>query len=583
MHHRPSPRLHVAGILVFVSLIMSCGPESTEPPPREPSDSDEPIQVVGLTLEDDLGVVVTESDGEVQGEILLLAGETARFSLRVQTRDGDLSGLGAGDSLSVTVATSISENLEIGVHPKGDAVDLSFSGSAGTRDALRIRIIGREGVLYTSAWISVSIEEPAEVHGMELYWYGASVHRQWGDTDSGSLLLERDVVRPVQIAFLDEDGATIPNRRLGRSSRVVLATNPPPVLGAVSDSTEVFSIHLHPMEVGAAQLQVRLVRNEQLVYESRSVAVSVVEALPDWCDVFGPENGPDGAVLDMAVSEGSLIVGGRFRRAGSVVAPGIARWDGQDWHAMGNGLTDVQWVLASEDQLVAGGTAGDFHRWNGSSWVPLAQAPPDVRDAVLYQGELVVRSGGDIFRWTGAQWTSMTPARHSIHMMATHAGDLFIGATRSLGYGTCPIDDYLARYDGQSWERAHDLVCYPCDLCSAGVLYLGSTGESLVLEWTRESGGWSGFSLEIFRAGSWTRLSDALWTRGAAEVGDRLYVVSQDFVYQHEGNAMQKIAQVYGGQLHTAREFQGRLYVCGSFTRIEDAPSFYIGCLESGD
>lgn len=578
MHPRSVLRLLcVASVL----SAMSCGdPESTQPPEPDPTDPDPPIEVIGLTLEDEFGAVATEFAGTVQGEVQLWAGETIRLSLRVHTSEGDLSGLETSDSVSVTTSTWFPAKLEVRVHPERDAIHLSFLGHTGTSDSLRIQILGPDHALYTSAWIPVSVEEPAEVHGMELYSSGVSVYRQLGDTDTGLLALDREATLPVEIAFLDREGGTIPTRSLGENVRVAFDLDSPLILEAVADSVNAYAVQLHPIDIGAVGLRLRLLRNERVVYESRDVAIDVARQWPAWCSTFGPENAPNGRVLDLAVSAGSLIAGGQFTRIGSLDAPGIARWDGHVWHAMGSGLTDVRWVLGEEGRLVAGGNAGGFHDWNGTSWEFLAPTPPNTRNAVLYNGDLIVRADRELLRWTGATWMSMTPAGHEVRTIATHAGSLYFGATYFQGGGYCQSDDYLGSYDGHTWQRAHHLPCGPCDLCYSGVLYLGSAGASLVLEWDHDSPAGHLAHLEFLRGGAWTSLGPELGTRGAAEVEGRLYVVSADFVFELEGTTMQNIAHVLGGEIRDAVEYQDRLYVSGAFTSIEGTPSFYIGCLE---
>jgi hypothetical protein len=62
---------------------------------------------------------------------------------------------------------------------------------------------------------------------------------------------------------------------------------------------------------------------------------------PEWLPTFGALPGLSNNVRDMVVyDDGSgpaLYVGGGFGIAGSVVAHGIAKWDGTAWSALGSG------------------------------------------------------------------------------------------------------------------------------------------------------------------------------------------------------------------------------------------------------
>jgi hypothetical protein len=75
----------------------------------------------------------------------------------------------------------------------------------------------------------------------------------------------------------------------------------------------------------------------------------------------------------------SLFVAGRFHRIGGVDANGVARWDGQTWHAMGEGVGQngaVNQLLVAEGELyMASFTAHDSSsgqhvvlRWDGLGW-----------------------------------------------------------------------------------------------------------------------------------------------------------------------------------------------------------------------
>ena len=79
----------------------------------------------------------------------------------------------------------------------------------------------------------------------------------------------------------------------------------------------------------------------------------------------------------MIVFEGDLIVCGNFLKAGGVTVNGVGRWDGQAWHAMGEGFDGPAYGLGIfNGQLYAGGeftasgntALGRIARWNGSVW-----------------------------------------------------------------------------------------------------------------------------------------------------------------------------------------------------------------------
>jgi trimeric autotransporter adhesin len=106
----------------------------------------------------------------------------------------------------------------------------------------------------------------------------------------------------------------------------------------------------------------------------------------------------------LTVWRGDLIVGGGFRRAGAIEANLIARWDGREWQALGEGLgpqglTHMDGLRHSVyfshyyPRLLVGGEAGLYvrgnfmqaggvavqglARWDGTAWTNPVQEDPD--------------------------------------------------------------------------------------------------------------------------------------------------------------------------------------------------------------
>ncbi|MCX7929955.1 MAG: hypothetical protein N2663_04475 [Chlorobi bacterium] len=105
-----------------------------------------------------------------------------------------------------------------------------------------------------------------------------------------------------------------------------------------------------------------------------------------------------------------VYVGGSFRRAGQIRTSAIARWDGTQWHALGNGLSGETSVTPAQvltlaklwdGSLIAGGdfvrsgnqTVRYLARWNGTGWEELG--PPDgiVTAALVADGRLYISGG----------------------------------------------------------------------------------------------------------------------------------------------------------------------------------------------
>lgn len=96
----------------------------------------------------------------------------------------------------------------------------------------------------------------------------------------------------------------------------------------------------------------------------------------------------------MLVWNGDLYVAGNFLRAGDVVVNGVARWDGSQWHALGQGFNRAAYgfgVLNGElyacGEFTASGNTplGGVARWDGSQWVsPGFRLGPQTPGALWY-------------------------------------------------------------------------------------------------------------------------------------------------------------------------------------------------------
>ena len=100
--------------------------------------------------------------------------------------------------------------------------------------------------------------------------------------------------------------------------------------------------------------------------------------------------GVTGLVKAIALVSSTVYIGGQFDTAGGVAAMNIAAWDGSSWSALGSGIGNnissdgVRTLAVSGGTLYVGGTfssAGgvvtdNIAAWNGSSWSALGSGIP---------------------------------------------------------------------------------------------------------------------------------------------------------------------------------------------------------------
>lgn len=129
------------------------------------------------------------------------------------------------------------------------------------------------------------------------------------------------------------------------------------------------------------------------------------------------------SVYAFAEHEGSVYMGGIFLSAGDEFSDGLARWDGTNWHYLGNGWPGVVNAIAGrERQVFVGGALEDSEgktteavlRWDGTNWTSLGSGVSDAtgnahvyallaRENDLFVGGRFTTAGGkpsaSIARW----------------------------------------------------------------------------------------------------------------------------------------------------------------------------------------
>ncbi|MBI5363513.1 MAG: hypothetical protein HZA53_10075 [Planctomycetes bacterium] len=181
----------------------------------------------------------------------------------------------------------------------------------------------------------------------------------------------------------------------------------------------------------------------------------------------------------------ALYAGGLFTQAGGATAYDLARWNGTNWSALGNGFDDeVRALVAHDDgtgaELYAGGRfryegsqlVNRIARWNGTSWSPLGvgMSGPvfalasfdDGSGSALYAGGLFQLAGGQpanaIARWNGTSWSpvggGMTGPGASVFGLLVHddgSGPALYATGPFSSAGGAPSAN-LARWNGTSWS-----------------------------------------------------------------------------------------------------------------------------------
>jgi trimeric autotransporter adhesin len=142
----------------------------------------------------------------------------------------------------------------------------------------------------------------------------------------------------------------------------------------------------------------------------------------------GRLNGIQGFVFALANDGTNLYAGGDFFFAGQTNANYIARFDGTNWHPMGNGIspaggtTMVRALAVGNNNIYAGGSfsyagnasALNVARWDGTNWHGLGYGPGGVVASLTVCTDGVYAAGAPLngtsygspffLRWDGTNW-----------------------------------------------------------------------------------------------------------------------------------------------------------------------------------
>ena len=178
----------------------------------------------------------------------------------------------------------------------------------------------------------------------------------------------------------------------------------------------------------------------------------------------------DGPVLTLLPYNSDLIVGGSFYWvAGDVPCQGIGRWDGSAWHTLGDGLEyypaygpQVRVLCEWQGELVVGGRffgavdvpSANVIRWDGAEWHPMGEGLPNTAYGMtLYEGDVVVAHDygyANVCRWQNDTWVTMgEPFVGTIRTLAVYNDALIAGGDFTHN-GSTEIEG-IALWDGEAW------------------------------------------------------------------------------------------------------------------------------------
>ena len=200
----------------------------------------------------------------------------------------------------------------------------------------------------------------------------------------------------------------------------------------------------------------------------------------------------NGRVRALIVDGTDLYAGGDFTTAynegSSLVANYVAKWDGSDWSALGNGVNSSVYVLAldTNQDLYVGGNftnvdsipeADYIAKWDGANWSALAGngASAGTLDNTVFA---LAAQGTDIYvggrftsakntsntaipntaylaKWNGSAWSAVdnitSPLNDEVLALTYSGGSLYVGG-KFTNLNGLDAADRIAKWNGSSWS-----------------------------------------------------------------------------------------------------------------------------------
>ncbi|HYV91902.1 MAG TPA: T9SS type A sorting domain-containing protein [Chitinophagales bacterium] len=155
----------------------------------------------------------------------------------------------------------------------------------------------------------------------------------------------------------------------------------------------------------------------------------------------------------MCVWNDHLIVGGSFISAGGLPVNLVAEWDGTNWSALGNGITNQTTILNLinfNGTLYAAGVE-DLDVWDGSNWNSVPGNPhTDFYGFTIFNNKIYFAMPGAVWQFDGTTWTNIGTANTNIYSITHYKGDIYAGGDFT-SINSIPLSN-IAKWDGSTWS-----------------------------------------------------------------------------------------------------------------------------------
>jgi len=190
-------------------------------------------------------------------------------------------------------------------------------------------------------------------------------------------------------------------------------------------------------------------------------------------------------VFEVDTFQGDLYAVGTIHRVDSVYLKNVIRWNDStltwdpvnrgifnDYPTIGDGSNGIAMTVYNNELYVGGDcdSAGivavnNVAKWDGNSWAPVGNGVNSrVLELIEFNGKLYAATNSDgLHEWDGTTWTQVATMDWGIGSMHVFNNELYVGGSFTLIAGNSY--KYIAKWDGQNWDSVGtELDSYVMDI-----------------------------------------------------------------------------------------------------------------------
>lgn len=325
--------------------------------------------------------------------------------------------------------------------------------------------------------------------------------------------------------------------------------------------------------------------------------------------------GTNDRVESFTIDGNYLYAGGKFTFAGGVPALHIARWDGNNWSVLGQGVSignsvkalqfyNGELFVAGNFSELAGTAVKNVGKWNGISWSGAGSgleytgattvSTLCVYNNELYAGGLFSNSGATVVshiaKWTGSAWVPVgTGTNGPVFSLTEYNGKLY-AAGQFTNAGGVPAKN-IASFDGTNWsavgpglESYTGATTVSTLRVFSGYLFAGGTFNKSGSDTLRNIAKWDGTSWTDVGGGlkrytgattvsTLIPYNNLLIAGGAFNEGSS---VALNNIGQWDGTAWSPLGNGVDNTVYALEVFQSGLFAGGDFMNAGTVTAYHI-------